>query len=80
MITLSRVPSVSFLDILRRYTPATLAIYALCGYVVLVSLYNVGLAIDVRIAGAGITLPGDTADPLYELGTRSVFGDFCCLG
>ncbi|WP_322487396.1 ferric reductase-like transmembrane domain-containing protein [Chloroflexus sp.] len=80
MITLSRVPSVPFLDMLRRYTPATLAIYALCGYVVLVSLYNVWLAIDVRIADSTLTLPGNTADPLYELGTSLGFWGFLLFG
>jgi predicted ferric reductase len=76
MITLSRVPHLQSLDILRRHTPATLAIYALCAYIALVSIYNLWLGIDVRIAGNILTLPGDPADPIYELGTSLGFWGF----
>ncbi|MGQ9928614.1 MAG: ferredoxin reductase family protein [Chloroflexaceae bacterium] len=80
MITLSRVPYRQSLDILRRHTPATLVIYALCAYIALVSLYNLWLGIDVRIGGNVLTLPGDTADPIYELGTSLGFWGFLLFG
>lgn len=40
MPTLSRFPYLPLLDALRRHTPATLAVYLLCTYIALVSLYN----------------------------------------
>lgn len=80
MITLSRIPYRQSLDILRRHTPATLAIYTLCAYIALVSLYNLWLGIDVRIGGNVLTLPGDTADPIYELGTSLGFWGFLLFG
>lgn len=80
MTTRSRLPQLSPLDVLRRHTPATLAVYALCAFVALVSLYNLWLAIDVRVAGRVLALPGDTADPLYELGTSLGFWGFLLFG
>lgn len=80
MTTLSRLPLRSRLDALRRHTPAALAVYALCTFIALVSLYNLWLAIDVRVAGRVLTLPGDTADPLYELGTSLGFWGFLLFG
>lgn len=80
MTTLSRLPQLAPLDALRRHTPAALAVYALCAFVALVSLYNLWLAIDVRVAGRVLALPGDTADPLYELGTSLGFWGFLLFG
>jgi len=80
MTTLSRFPHLPLLDALRRHTPATLAVYLLCAYVALVSLYNLWLGIDVRIAGRILALPGDTTDPLYELGTSLGFWGFLLFG
>lgn len=80
MTTLSRLPLRSPLDALRRHTPAALAVYALCTFIALVSLYNLWLAIDVRVAGRVLALPGDTADPLYELGTSLGFWGFLLFG
>jgi predicted ferric reductase len=80
MTALSRFPQLQPLDALRRHTPAALAIYALCAYIALVSLYNLWLGIDVRIAGRVLALPGDTADPLYELGTSLGFWGFLLFG
>lgn len=80
MSTLSRILYRQSLDILRRHTPATLAIYTLCVYIALVSLYNLWLGIDVRIGGNVLTLPGDTADPIYELGTSLGFWGFLLFG
>jgi len=77
---LTHVPRLRSLDALRRYTPATLAVYALCAYVALVSLYNLWLGIDVRVAGRVLALPGDTTDPLYELGTSLGFWGFLLFG
>lgn len=68
------------LDTLRRHTPATLLVYALCAYVALVSLYNLLLGLNVRIAGQILALPGDTADPFYELGTSLGFWGFLLFG
>lgn len=48
MITLSRIPYRQSLDILRRHTPAILAIYTLCAYIALVSLYNLWLGLSPR--------------------------------
>ncbi len=80
MSTLARVLHLPTLDTLRRHTPATLAIYLLCAYVALASLYNLWLGIDVRIAGRVLALPGDSADPLYELGTSLGFWGFLLFG
>jgi predicted ferric reductase len=80
MTALSRLPRLSPLDALRRHTPAALGVYALCAFVALVSLYNLWLAIDVRVAGRVLALPGDTADPLYELGTSLGFWGFLLFG
>lgn len=80
MITLSRLTRLPSLDILRRHTPATLAVYVLCAYIALISLYNLWLGIDVRIAGKILALPGDTADPIYELGTSLGFWGFLLFG
>jgi predicted ferric reductase len=67
-------------DTLRRHTPANLAVYALCAFVALVSIYNLWLGINVRVAGRILALPGDTADPLYELGTSLGFWGFLLFG
>lgn len=80
MRTRSPLPPLFPLDALRRHTPAALGIYALCAFVALVSLYNLWLAIDVRVAGRALALPGDTADPLYELGTSLGFWGFLLFG
>lgn len=80
MLTLPHVPHLRSLDVLRQHTLATLAVYALCAYIALISLYNLWLGIDVRIAGAVLSLPGDTADPIYELGTSLGFWGFLLFG
>jgi predicted ferric reductase len=80
MTTRSRLLQPPSLDALRRHTPVALAVYALCAFVALVSLYNLWLAIDVRVAGRVLALPGDTADPLYELGTSLGFWGFLLFG
>lgn len=80
MTTLPHRSRLSLPDALRRHTPATLVIYALCAYVALVSLYNLLLGINVRIAGQTLALSGDTADPIYELGTSLGFWGFLLFG
>lgn len=68
------------IDALARHTPAALAVYALCAYVALISFYNLLLAAELRIAGQTLTFPGDTSDPLYELGTSLGFWGFLLFG
>lgn len=80
MTTLARLFDRPARDLLRRHTPTTLAVYALCAFIALVSLYNLWLGIDVRVAGRVIALPGDTADPIYELGTSLGFWGFLLFG
>ncbi len=53
--------------------PASLAIYLLTGYVALSSGYTLLLSVQLRLASATLTFPGDTNDPLYELGTSLGF-------
>lgn len=76
----THVSDLSIRDIVRRHTPATLAIYALGGFVALISLYNLWLSITVRMEANVLALPGDTADPLYELGTSLGFWGFLFFG
>lgn len=80
MSTVSRSRHLALPDALRRHTPATLAIYALCAYVALISLYQLLLGINVRLAGRTLALPGDTSDPIYELGTSLGFWGFLLFG
>ncbi len=80
MTALSRFSHLLPLDALRRHTPATFAVYALCAFVALVSIDNLWLGINVRVAGRVLALPGDTADPLYELGTSLGFWGFLLFG
>jgi predicted ferric reductase len=80
MAALSHFPHLLSLDALRRHTPAILTVYALCTYIALVSLYNLWLGINVRVAGRILALPGDSADPLYELGTSLGFWGFLLFG
>lgn len=79
-MTLSPAPRIRWLGHLTHHRPATLATYALCAYVALISLYNLLLGIDVRVAGQTFALPGDTADPIYELGTSLGFWGFLLFG
>lgn len=61
---------------LQRFTalpPAVLAIYALTIYVALISAYNLFLSVQVRVTRASLAFPGETNDPLYELGTSLGF-------
>ncbi|MCG8351833.1 MAG: ferric reductase-like transmembrane domain-containing protein [Chloroflexales bacterium] len=50
-----------------------LAIYLLAIYIILISLYNLFLGVQFRLATMTLAFPGDTSDPLYELGTSLGF-------
>lgn len=63
-----------------RRPPAVAVIYALCAYIALISCYNLLLGIQVRLAGAPLAMPGDTNDPIYELGTSLGFWGFLLFG
>ena len=58
---------------LGTLAPATLGVYLLTLYVGAASLYNVVASIQYRFASSGLLFGGDSADPLYELGTSLGF-------
>ncbi|MFV9507286.1 MAG: ferric reductase-like transmembrane domain-containing protein [Oscillochloridaceae bacterium umkhey_bin13] len=68
------------LDGLRSHPPATLAIYGLCIFIGLISLYNMIMAVTVRASAGSVALAGDPNDPLYELGTSLGFWGMVLFG
>jgi len=73
----SRMPAST---LFARRPPAVAVIYALCIYVALISCYNLLLGVQIRLAGAPLAMPGDTNDPIYELGTSLGFWGFLLFG
>ena len=69
-----------FSALFARRPPAVAVVYALCAYIVLISCYNILLGMQIRLAGAPIAMPGDTNDPIYELGTSLGFWGFLLFG
>lgn len=56
-----------------RYPPALIIIYALTGYIGVISLYTLILGVVFRFEQGRFFFPGDKADPFYELGTSFGF-------
>jgi predicted ferric reductase len=72
--------SMPYSTLFARRPPAVAVIYALCGFIALISGYNLLLGVQIRLDGAPLAMPGDTNDPIYELGTSLGFWGFLLFG
>ncbi|MCU0494855.1 MAG: ferric reductase-like transmembrane domain-containing protein [Chloroflexaceae bacterium] len=59
--------------LVNGYNAAMVVIYVLTGYIVVVSLVNLAMGVAARVEAGMLLLPGDKADPIYELGTSLGF-------